>query len=239
MFGNRKYTLVNIIQEISRNITDNIQEVVEEVLLRYNLFEIEKDLIREWYKNKTLPNNEMHIELLLGNQEGKDEIHFQLDYLTLFTKIFWYIGREKQLSGYFKGEIFQFLTEPPLVYITSSLEPEVHGEYVSDLHTIYLNVLHHPTIQKDFDYLKTLTDKDLIVNYIYNHMKYFVNSSSIPTVYIHELSHAWRKQDEGIHDSVFLEINGKRAEYEFDPAALTIYREITKFGLYPQFLESL
>lgn len=228
-FGERDYTLVSIIRKIYRkSFKVGYEEAIRTILEKYQLFDKEKKLIKGWYAYKNKENEKNKKDKINKSPNFKK---FQSEILNFYVEKFWNIGYELQNKGYFSGDSFKFSKIAPKIIIKTMKEDSLHGYYKISDHLIRLNFKYVPNILRDMEKLKTIGNDD-IANFVYNDLKYLFKVAKIPTTLIHELSHAWKNTDEGVHDSVLLTIKGIEEEYEFDRAASIVYNHIIQHGLF-------
>lgn len=223
-FGDRNYSMVTIIHKVYKNFLKvGSKKKAFDIIDNYELFDKERKIIFYWLNSKDFGKTKLNNKI--------EKVKFESEGLTYFVNKFWSIGYELQLNGIFSGENFNFNDTPPKIFV-KTMNDDLNGYYKPSIHTIFLNIKNNPNLRDDMKKLFSMTNSEERINFIYNDLKYLFKVSNVATTLVHELSHAWKNLDSGIHDSCFLTINGNTEEYEFDAAASVVYNHIIQNGLF-------
>ena len=169
--------------------------------------------------NKWLSYKDNEIKVKSNITIRKKKVNNKLKvFCEKFISTFWEIGKElRYYSKYFD-------IDAPKLKI-DDLEDELLGFYKQYTNLITIN----STMFKDY-YLTDENMMDYILNYGSNLYGKIYPSSTV----IHELSHAWRKNNEGIHDdiSLYSVLTKKEEDLNFEEAANYMYDQIIENGFF-------
>lgn len=195
-------------------------------------------IAKNWIKKKKKVSDNFGT---IVNIEQKSEDVFFKKFCYLFVKYYCILGLKLEKSGYFIGTNFAALDDIKL-FFKSSMSNNLKGYYTKKDKSISLNNSYIGI--KLREELKTLVTKnkiDFSVNFWQKTecKKFFAPVIPAPVI-IHELCHAWSKDNDhfGGHGNMTLVIDGIKKDYTFDQAAVTVYKEIINAGLFDYILMS-
>lgn len=200
----------------SLSLAEVIHILADGKIVEKNTHYLTLQVAHKWLstKNKYAVNKDQDIGIDVSNvTERKYKVSKKMKIFTeAFVQSFWEVGRS--LDVYDK----YFVKETPLVSF-ELMDTNVDGSYYISTNTININTKYMKN--HDFKF-----DKESIIKYV-SESKYFGKKFPSTTV-IHEISHAWRSENEGVHDGIMLYNNiTKKEEFrDFNDAANYMYDRV-------------
>lgn len=185
----------------------------------------------KWFstKNKDSVDKEEDIDIDIENvTKRKYNVSRKIKiFAEKFVQSFWEVGRTLNVLNVY------FERKAPSVSI-ELLDGKVRGAYNIMNNVIIINSKYMINYDLQFN-------MDSIMKYILNEGSDYFNKKFPSSTIIHEISHAWRNEDEGVHDGIILYNNiSKKEEYfNFNEAANYMYDRVIENNFFEVLLSKL